>query len=195
MDAPDNADAIRKYNSIYLSIIMRYKDYIEEREGLYVADLPKLITPSDPAIVAVAKGITDSFPSYSYDRDFLEAARLSYLYLLERITTLPLPVQFWQKPSETLENGAGDQFDKAVLLCSILISIGGASSKIIITITEGKRDFIVYSEYCGELITVDPERGVGKAFDRKDLISRLKIKNGAETSAYEFNDKMYSDIL
>ncbi len=195
MDVPDNVDTIRKYNNIYLSIIMRYKEYIEECESLYIADLPKLITPSDPAVLAVSKGITDSFPSYSYERDFLEVARLSYLYLRDRITTLSIPVQFWQKPSETLENGAGDQFDKAVLLCSVLISVGAVSSKIIITITEGKRNFIIYSEYRGEIITVDPERGLGKAFDRNDLISMLNIKGDSETSAYEFNDRMYADIL
>lgn len=188
-------EMLKKYNDIYLSIIMRYKDYIEEREGLYVTDLPKLVTPEDPAVVSVAKGIMNQFPSYSYDRDFLEAARLAYLYIKDNVSTVNLPIQYWQRPGETISNRAGDPFDKAVLLCSVLIALGCAASKIIMALTDGKRDFIVYSEYKDEIIIVDLERGPGKAHGRDDLLSRIKIGANNETSAYEFNDKMYNDIV
>lgn len=191
----DETALIRKYNNIYLSMIMRYKDYIEEHEGLYVAELPKLVTPQDSAVISVATGITNNFPSYSYDRDFLEAARLAHLYVKEKITSVTLPVQFWQKPSETISNGAGDPFDMAVLLCSILIALGGVSSKIIITISDGQRDFLVYSEYREELIVIDLERGLTSAHNRGDLLGRLKIGSNPEVSAYEFNDRMYTDIV
>ncbi|HUB92643.1 MAG TPA: hypothetical protein VL945_01660 [Candidatus Saccharimonadales bacterium] len=191
----EDLETMKKYNSLYLSIIMRYKDYIEEHEGLYVAELPKLVTPADSSVLSVASGITNNFPSYLYDRDFLEAARLAHLYIKERITTLSLPLQFWQKPSETISNAAGDPFDKAVLLCSILIALGGASSKIIITISDGSRDFLVYTEYRDELIVIDLERGITTAHNRDDLLSRLKIGINPELSAYEFNDKMYTNII
>lgn len=191
----EDAGMLKKYNNIYLSIIMRYKDYIEEREGLYVAELPKLVTPEDTSVISAASGIMSNFPSYSYERDFLEAARLAHLYVKDKITTLSLPIQFWQKPSETITNAAGDPFDKAVLLCSLLIALGGVTTKIIIKITDGNRDFVVYSEYRGELIVIDLERGVGSAHDRNDLMARLKIGTDTELSAYEFNDKMYNDIV
>lgn len=186
---------IKKYNGIYLSIIMRYKDYIEEHEGLYIADLPKLVTPADSSVASVASGIMNSFPSYTYERDFLEAARLAYLYIKEKITAVSLPIQFWQKPSETITNCAGDPFDMAVLLCSILVALGNVSTKIIITLSDGKRDFLVYSEYNEELIVIDLERGITKAQSREELLSRLKIGTDPELSAYEFNDKMYTNII
>lgn len=191
----DETALTKKYNNIYLSIIMRYKDYIEEHEGIYVAELPKLVTPDDSSVLSVANGIMNNFPTYSYERDFLEAARLAHLYIKEKITPVTLPIQFWQKPSETISNGAGDPFDMAVLLCSVLVALGNASTKIIITISDGQRDFLVYSEYRDELIVIDLERGLTSAQNREDLMGRLKIGANPDVSAYEFNDKMYTDII
>ncbi len=192
----EETSMLKKYNNLYLSIIMRYRGYIEEREGLYVAELPKLVTPNDSAVESVANSLMGSFPSYMYERDFLEAARLAYLYVKDKITTVSLPIQFWQRPNETLGNAAGDLFDKAVLLCSLLIALGGVATKIIIAISDndGKRDFVIYSEYMGEIVTMDLERGLDRIHSREDLMAKLKIGTGSELSAYEFNDKMYSNI-
>lgn len=191
----EESDALKKYNKIYLSIIMRYKDYIEEHEGLYVTELPRLVTPEDSAVEAVASTIRNSLPAYAYERDFLEAARLAQLYVKEKISSVSIPIRFWQRPAETLANSAGDPFDKAVLLCSILIALGGVPTKIIIAASDEKRDFLVYSEYRGELVVVDMEKGVSSAHSKEDLLSRLKIGIDPGMSAYEFNDKMYSNIL
>lgn len=191
----DDIGTVKKYNAIYLSIVMRYKDYIEEKESLYVAELPKLVTPQDSAVLSVASGIVGSFPNYLYERDFLEAARLAHLYVKDKVTPVSLPIQFWQKPSEAIANGAGDLFDRAVLLCSILIALGNVSSKIIITVSDGKRDFLVYCEFRDEIVIVDPDKGVTTAHNREDLMSRLKIRVDPELTAYEFNDKMYTDII
>ncbi len=189
----DENELTKKYNNIYLSIIMRYRDYIEEHEGVYVTELPKLVTPSESSVQAAASAISAGIPGYSSDQDFLQAARLAQQYVKDKIATLSLPIQFWQRPSETLANGAGDPFDKAVLLCSILIALGGVSTKVIISASENRRDFLVYSEYRGEFIVADMENGVSTVKSKDEVLSYLKIDSETE-SVYEFNDKMYSNI-
>lgn len=189
----DESALLKKYNSIYLGIITRYKNYIEENESLYVAELPKLVSPQDDAVLAQVGKIKGNFSSYNYDEDFYSAVKLAYDYMGREIMTVSLPIQFWQRPGETISNGAGDLFDKAVLLCSMLIALGCVSSKIVIAIRDGRRDFLVYSEFKDRLIVVDLENGISEAENRDELLNRLNVKEG-EVSAYEFNDKMYIDI-
>lgn len=190
----DENELLKKYNDIYLEIIMRYKEHIEEKESLYVAELPKLITPNEDGVVNVAKGITGRFSLYRYGENFPEAAAKAYDYIKDRITPIALPIQFWQKPTDTLKHEAGDVFDRAVLLCSLLIALGAASSKVIIRIRDNDRSFVVYTEYNGRIIAVDMENGIKEHGSKDALLESLGIVKGAEVTAYEFNDKMYSDI-
>ncbi|MDE1852033.1 MAG: hypothetical protein KGH69_05115 [Candidatus Micrarchaeota archaeon] len=190
----EDTELLKKYNDIYLEIIMRYKEHIEEKESLYVAELPKLITPGEDGVANAAKGITDSFPLYRYEESFPEASSKAYDYIKERITPIALPIQFWQRPSDTLKHEAGDVFDRAVLLCSLLIALGAASSKVIIRIRDNDRIFLVYTEYNGRIIAIDMEKGMKEYGSRDALLESLGIVKGADVTAYEFNDKTYSDI-
>ena len=106
----DDAEMLRKYNNIYLTIITRYKDYIEEHEGLYIAELPKLIIPSDKNVASIAEQIKSDFESYNPATDFPDAAykALEHIKSIKQVT---MPIQFWQMPSETISNGAGDEFE------------------------------------------------------------------------------------
>ena len=36
-----------KINQVYVSIILRYKDYIEEKERISVAELPRFVIPKN----------------------------------------------------------------------------------------------------------------------------------------------------
>lgn len=191
----DEKDLLERYNKIYLSVIMRYKDSIEENENLYIAELPKLILPQDASVVAVARNITSVFPAYEYENDFRNALKMAYEYVSKEVAAVSLPIQFWQRPNETISNGAGDLFDKAVLLCSIMISLGAIPSKIIIAVKEdGERNFLVYTEYKGKILFVDIEQGVGELESKEGLLKKLNIGKDSEISAYEFNDKMYVDL-
>ena len=100
----DENDALKAYNNIYLEIIMRYKEQIEEKEGLYLADLPKLVTPNDDNVMLLAKDIQANFPVFNYDENFPEAARLGYEYVKNKITPISLPIQFWLRPAQTLND-------------------------------------------------------------------------------------------
>lgn len=191
----DENGSLKAYNSIYLEIIMRYKEQIEDKEGLYPADLPKLVTPENDNVVLLAKEIQNNFPAYNYDENFPEAAKLAYAYVKDKIMSISLPVQFWLKPEQTIMYCAGDIFDKAVLLCSLLIAMGNFSSRIVVAAKDTDRTFVVYSEFKGKLTAMDLDNGVRDYGSLDELLKELKVDNDDDTTAYEFNDKMYRDIV
>ncbi len=190
----DETELLKKYNSLYLEIIMKYKEYIEEQEGLYVAELPRLVTPADESVKGLASIISSKFPDYSYEENFGDAAQLSYEYIRDSITNVTLPVQFWLRPAQTINYAAGDLFDKAVLLCSMLVALGNPSSKIIIVIDESRRSFVVYFEFKEKVTAINIEKGAGTFQGREELLKSLGVSDNGEASAYEFNDRMFVDI-
>jgi hypothetical protein len=190
----DENELLKKYNGIYLDIIMKYREYIEEQENLYVAELPKLVTPSDDAVKALATTIASKFNEYIYEENFPDAANLAYEHVRDSIANITLPIQFWLRPGQALTHGAGDLFDKAVLLCSILIALGNPSSKIVIAIDDSTRHMSVYFEFNGRITAMDLEKGVGKFENRESMLRSLGISDKSEATAYEFNDKMYIDL-
>ncbi len=190
----EEQEILKKYNQLYLEMLMRYKDYIESEESVYVAELPKLITPEDPAVINLANKIKSSFSQYSYDRDFYGAARIAYDNVRDNIVMISLPLQFWLRPSQTLKCEAGDVFDKATLLCSLLIALGNMSAKVIIAAKEESRAFVVYCEYADGLILFNLDSGIAQAKSKQELLDSMNIGKDDELTAYEFNDKMYDDL-
>jgi hypothetical protein len=192
----EDIETLKRYNQLYLEIIMRYKDYIEENENLYVAELPKLITPDNESVVGLANKIKSQFPIYSYNENFPDAVRSAYSYVKESILLVNLPIQFWLKPEEVIRCGAGDIFDKATLLCSLIIALGNVSTKLIIKVKDSEREFIVYSEFNKGIIAVDLERGVKEYKSRDELLKAMGVyEESEEMNVYEFNDKMYNSII
>ncbi|MEM0094752.1 MAG: hypothetical protein QXF41_01775 [Candidatus Micrarchaeaceae archaeon] len=191
---PEEEDLTKRYNALYLEIILKYKDYIEEQESLYVAELPKLVTPDDDVVVSLANRIKSSFPIYNYEENFYDAAKAAYEHVKKDIYTVELPVQFWLTPRQTETAGAGDVFDKAVLLCSLLIALGNPSSKVIVIITDSERRFVIYAEFGGKVIAMGFEDGIQEFSSIDEMMAHFKIEKGKDVTAYEFNDKMYRDI-
>jgi hypothetical protein len=192
----EDIETLKRYNQLYLEIIMRYKEYIEENENLYVAELPKLITPDNESVVGLANKIKSQFPIYNYNENFPDAVRIAYSYVKENILLVNLPIQFWLKPEEAIRCGAGDIFDKATLLCSLIIALGNVSTKLIIKVEDSEREFVVYSEFNNSIIAVDLERGVKEYKSREELLKAMGVyEENEEINVYEFNDKMYNSII
>lgn len=188
-------ELLKKYSALYLEIIMRYKDEIEQGETLHVAELPKLITPQDEAVLSTVSKIKSAFSSYGYDDNFYDAALQAHRYVKERIVTLSPPIQFWLKPSQVVGLGAGDVFDKAVLLCSMLIALGNVSAKIITVIKDNTKKHVVYFEYREKMFAMDLENGVNELQSKDVLLISMGVQKELEMTAYEFNDKMYNDLM
>ncbi|MDE1860937.1 MAG: hypothetical protein KGH72_04450 [Candidatus Micrarchaeota archaeon] len=189
----EDIETLKKYNNIYIEIISRYKGYIEEQEGLSVASLPKLVTPEDESVGLVARGIKAKFPIYKPEDNFLSAARQAQEYVRKNITVISLPFQFWLKPAETIKYGAGDKFDIAVLLCSLLLALGSSTAKTVIVSRESGSRFYISFEWNGKFVLADIEKDITQFNTMDELKAHLGIE-GDDVSAYEFNDKLYNDI-
>mgnify|MGYP001626404361 FL=1 len=190
----EDCEELKRNNKLYLTILMRYKDYIEENESLNVAELPRLITPEDPQITAFVNKIKDNFPNFSYEKNFYEVALMLHKHVKEEIAIVNLPVQFWLMPSETITIGAGDLIDKATLLCSELIALGNITAKVIIKVNENERRIGVYCEYNGKISYFDIDDGAYVFDNKEEMLKSLGIKQGNNVSAYEFNNHMYNDL-
>ena len=188
----DEAEMLRKYNNIYLTIITRYKDYIEEHEVLHLTELPKLITPLNKNVASIAEQIRSGFESYNPSTDFYDAAYKA-LESIKSIKQITMPIQFWQMPSETISNGAGDEFDRAVVLCSVLIALGNPSTKVAVVTAGEQRSISVYFSNGDKIACMDVSGSIREFASSKELFDYMGAK-GEDSSAYEFNDKMYSDI-
>ncbi len=187
-------ELLKKYNALYLEMIMRYKEKMEEGERLYVAELPKLVTPDDEAVVAAVNKIRGTFPSYGFDENFTEAAKKAFDFVNGSIMQISPPIQFWLKPSQVLNIGAGDVFDQMVLLCSMLVGLGNPSAKVIVSAKNDVKSYAVYCEFQGKIFVMERGKGISELKDKNELLAKMGIYMGSESTAYEFNDKMYNNL-
>lgn len=95
----EEVEISKRYNSFYISVILRYKEYIEQSESIYLPDMPKLIDPDSSEIQSFISTIKNNFSNYTFKDNFLEAASIAFKKLEEQIYVVGLPIQFWQKPS------------------------------------------------------------------------------------------------
>lgn len=182
-----------KINQVYLLIISRYKDYIEEKEEISVAELPRFVVPKAPLVARKAAEIKAQFPGYSYDGNFGEAALAAFRFVRDDIEEIALPLQFWLGPEEILTFMAGDSTDKNILLCSLLVALGNPSAKVVIAVNGPERAIKVYYEHAGRVTMFDISDGTPSDFASRDaMLAALGLND--ESTAYEFNDQMYVDI-
>lgn len=180
-----------KMNQVYLAIISRYRDYIEERENISVSELPTLVTPSAELVVRLTNGIKSEIGTYIYDKHFPDAAAKAVEYVRNQIDEIRLPIEFWLAPEETIKFGMGDTIDKNILLCSLLVGLGNPSAKVLVVIDGTLRPFN-YFEFNGRYLLVDLKSGIRGFQSREEMIGSLHM--GEESSAYEFNNQKYEDI-
>lgn len=183
-------DFKERLNQLYLSIILRYSSYIESKENLSVAELPTLITPNSNAVSEVSERIRGD--GYSYESSFYDASVRALEFVKSEIDDVLLPVQFWILPEETLRFRLGDQVDKNILLCSILIRLGNPSAKVLIFIGEDSRKSYVYYEFNDGVYLLDLTDGIKLFKSRDEMLNAIGVSE--HTTAYEFNDKMFIDI-
>lgn len=181
-----------RLNQLYLAIISRYKDYIEEMEHISVAELPALVTPKNEMVMKKADDIKKSFGVYNYGINFYEASINAFYFVKNNIEDAALPLQFWLTPEETLAFGIGDTMDRNILLASLLIDLGNPSAKVLVCVKDGVRRVFTYYELDGKAYVLDFPSGFKKFADRNEIIKSLGMND--ETTAYEFNDKIHTEI-
>jgi hypothetical protein len=190
MDDKGENDFKDRLNQLYLAVILRYRDYIEEKENLSVAELPRLVTPESPLVSRTADEIKGE--SYIYEANFYDASIRAQEFVRETVDEILLPVQFWILPDETIKFRLGDSIDSNILLCSLLIRLGNPSTKVLINIRDDERKAYVYYEFNNSIYLLDINEEA-KAFPKKEDMLKL-IGIDENSTAYEFNDKMFLDI-
>lgn len=192
MDEATDAGREGRLNNLYLAVISRYKEYIEEKEGLSVAELPTLVTPNSERVVEKANWIRSKFLNYTYDKDFYDASIMAFGFVNDEIEDVTLPLQFWISPDEVTTFMMGDIMDKSILLCSILIRLGNPSSRVFVKIDDSARRVFVYYEFGGMFHVLECGKELREFNSRDDILKSLQFSE--ETVAYEFNNQMYADL-
>ncbi len=186
-------ERLARLNQIYLLVISRYKEYIEEKEEIAVAELPRLVMPSSPLIVKKATEIQDSIENYFYEQNFKEASVAAFNFVQNKVEEITLPLQFWLNPEETTAFMAGDATDRNILLCSLLIAMGNPSARVLIVMGVVNRSIRVYYEFSDSYTMFDLSSGsVSEYASKEEMLAQFHITD--ETTAYEFNDQVYVDI-
>lgn len=186
------AERLSRLNRLYLAIISRYKDYIQEKEGLSVAELPTLVTPKDEAVAKKVSEIKNAFGTYEYDRDFHQAGARAFSFVRDEIDNVILPLEFWLSPKDTLAYMMGDVTDKNILLCSMLVGLGNPSAKVLMRIKDESFSAFVYYEFGGRICMFDLDNGTKEFAGKEAMTASLGIDE--DTTAYEFNNQTYFDI-
>ncbi|MCL5117513.1 MAG: hypothetical protein M1124_01635 [Candidatus Marsarchaeota archaeon] len=181
-----------KINQVYVSIILRYKDYIEEKERISVAELPRFVIPKNTRIQQKVEEFKSNFENYVYEKDFYYASLIAYDFVKNKISEINLPIEFWFYPNEILEFLIGDIIDKNILLCSLLIALGNPSAKVFTVINNSKQDIFTYYEFNGRVYKMDIKDEVLSFESKEKMLQTVLINN--ETTAYEFNNHVYNDI-
>ena len=192
----DNQDKVLereiRLNQLYLGIISKYKEYIEEMEHISIAELPSLVTPKKELIVKKAEEIKGEFGSYVYESHFYEASINAFAYVRDSVLETTMPVQFWLTAEDTLRFGIGDVIDRNILLCSLLSALGNPSAKVLVSIKEDIRRVLTYYELNGRAYILDFVSGFRKFESRDALLKSLNLDD--ESTAYEFNESLYNEI-
>jgi hypothetical protein len=181
-----------RLRQLYLAIVSRYKEHIEEHESLSIAELPSLVTVKNEKVIAKAQEIIDGFSTYDYDSDFYNASMRAFEFVKDSIDEVVLPVQFWLLPEETLSFMMGDLLDRNILLCALLVRLGNPSAKVFVKIKGSARDSFVYCEFNNKVYIMDISSGIREFDSKKAMLDSLGIDD--ETTAYEFNNQSYADV-
>ena len=193
MDENEDLDYLSRVNKLYSFIIKKYQDYIESSETRSIADMPRLVTPESERVADVVSFIKSKFPSYLYENDFYGASLQALEYMKNNIKDIVMPVQFWLKPDAVINLGLGEDIDKNVLLCSLLIALGNYSSKVLVVSNDSKKRVFVYYEFNYRFFLIDIKGEIELFDSNKDLFSYVGIDDNSD--AYEFNNLSYFKIV
>jgi|GEM_PF-835225 len=183
-----------RLNQLYLSIISKYKDYIEEKEQKSINDLPSLITPQNDFVLSKADSIKSNFLPYDYEKNFYDASTIAFDFIQKNIDNVIMPVRYWLTPEETLLFKMGDIFDKNTLLVSLLIALGNYSSKVVLIVDNSKEETFSYCSYQNQILFFDFKKKKYKYKNINKALDSLNMKLDENAMIYEFNNLGVSTI-
>jgi hypothetical protein len=115
---------------LYLLMLSRYKDLINEKESKTVTEIKEKVTPHHPVVEGIRKKLLS--PHYIYERDFLAALNKAMDYI-GSVETIEFSINFWMDFADIERIGAADSVNKALLFTALLRNFGSDNAKVVIT--------------------------------------------------------------
>ena len=175
---------------LYKAILLRYQGLIEQGESKSIAELKGMIRPEEKPVLEMREAITTTCHPYIYEEKFSDAfsMALSRVCILK---TVKLPIEFWLSNdfSEMLSLGAGDEMDKAILLCSLLRSLGNPD--VWVLVTSARKSYVLVGSVGGETTAVDVDVCERTTAPTREQV--LKALSEKSKLLYAFNDKEYEE--
>ncbi len=188
----DNEEENKNYwiqNKLLKAIINRYL----KNESIGLEDLKKLILPNDLSVLSIKQEIIPE--NYVYDEDYLDAIKKLYSYIKKNysIIDLSLPNKYWLPPRDTIEAQAGDVFDISVLICSVLISLGGDDAKVyVVELNDFSRHAFVVTRYKKRILILDLKQSENYndylGYEKDVWAEYLPKRQSIRKKKYSFND-------
>ncbi len=123
-----NSDSEKKLR-VYELILSRYKNQINEKEDKSLSEVRKLVSPYSDSLKSIKEKILKDLQPYVYEKHFFSAVQKCVDYI-KSIENIYFPVHFWMSFEELDQFQAGPIMDQAILLCSLLRSLGSSDAKI-----------------------------------------------------------------
>lgn len=186
----------------YRKIIEKYGEQINSFEVKSVPELKNLINPSEPAVKKVKQTLLEQFQAKTNkeygEQDAPKLALAAYHFIsgLEVIGA-DLPVSIWFTPSQVLEIGAADAFDRAIFLCSILTALPVESKVHVLETEGGLRHPVVIAKIADQLYLFDPASPAQffKAYSQQQLLAQFNLAGKKYTrSLFEFSATSYEEF-
>jgi len=182
--------------AVYRKIIEKYAPVVNTGEEKTVPQLKALINKDDEVVAKVREKISAAAPG----GDTMMLAETAYKFVQSlRPVHANLSVTYWLSPSDIMELGAADAFDRAIFLCSILRSLGldakvrvvsleGGLSHPIVMLSFGRDEYILdafqniaFATYKGSMPEILPQF----AFEGRRFIKNVFEFNNEEFTQFE----------
>ncbi len=146
-DSVNNKGLYEARSDYYRKIIERYSQAVSNGETKTIPQLKELVNPFDKTVLETKQKIfsqlnltaeANQANSFLLEKDFPAFAKLAF-ELVQKIQLVKSEVEttFWMGFEDLLSINAGDSFDKALFLCSLLASVGCATARVRVLELEG----------------------------------------------------------
>ncbi|MBI4406430.1 hypothetical protein HY571_00785 [Candidatus Micrarchaeota archaeon] len=179
-------------------IIEKYAEQINSFEVKTVPELKGFINKDDPAVKKISEKLKQEFQNKSgkpYSQEFLPKLSLAAFHFVSSLEVIgaDLPVSFWFSPSDVLELGAADAFDRAIFLSSLLASLGAGAKIHVLEVEGGLRHPVVISG--NHLFDPFPPASFFSKESQEALLTAYRFGGRKYTrSLFEFDSETYREF-
>lgn len=196
----ENTGELANESRLAKLLLRKYAEVINEKETKTVGEIKALVNKEDLTVQAILSELKPE--NYKFEKNYLQAAEKAINYLIEEIdyASNNFGINFWLEPKEILEAGVSDDEDLAVMLCTMLYTLGDEKAQVVITELDNLTTHaIVTTEFEGKFYILDPSQKTNfSKFSGKpeEALKEYSFK-GAKIKRflYKFNSEKYEQFI